>query len=405
MSQRSQVPISGILKNATKVLSHTAFARTAIGFQMEKQFFNVLYPNYKNGIANKIRHIGFRITDLCNLRCHTCGQWGDNGYLRDRDLKELRKQEVPYTRYIEMLHDLKANKHTPILYFWGGEPMLYRGLMDVIHEGAKLGMPSSIATNGTRVAKFAEEFCEAPMFLLQISVDGSCEATHNAARPGQSKNHDSFSEVIEAFETLSEMKKRRGQKLPMLVSLTTISRENFFDLTNIYERLKPYTDLQIFYLSWWIDFESATKHSDDFERRFGESAKLPYGWVGDWSKFDYAELSGQLKDLQKRASGFNSCPVYIMPNLTDEADLRKYYTDHSATFGFNQCVSIFQCPEIDSNGDVSPCRDYHDYIVGNIKDTKLTELWNSERYVKFRQSISQEGIMPVCTRCCGLMGY
>jgi radical SAM protein with 4Fe4S-binding SPASM domain len=60
---------------------------------------------------------------------------------------------------------------------------------------------------------------------------------------------------------------------------------------------------------------------------------------------------------------------------------------------------------VDSNGDLSPCRDYHDYVVGNIKTHTITELWNSERYKAFRRSVATEGLMPVCSRCCGLMGY
>jgi radical SAM protein with 4Fe4S-binding SPASM domain len=61
--------------------------------------------------------------------------------------------------------------------------------------------------------------------------------------------------------------------------------------------------------------------------------------------------------------------------------------------------------EINSNGDVSPCRDYHDYVVGNIKRNYISDLWNSEAYKLFRQSITGKGLMPVCARCCGLMGY
>jgi hypothetical protein len=44
-------------------------------------------------------------------------------------------------------------------------------------------------------------------------------------------------------------------------------------------------------------------------------------------------------------------------------------------------------------------------VVGNIKDATITELWNSPAYRKFRQSLATEGLMPVCSRCCGLMGY
>jgi radical SAM protein with 4Fe4S-binding SPASM domain len=98
-------------------------------------------------------------------------------------------------------------------------------------------------------------------------------------------------------------------------------------------------------------------------------------------------------------------PVTLIPSITGEDNLRAYYTDHGNYFGFNQCISIFQAVEVNSNGDLSPCRDYHDYVVGNIKEATITELWNSPAYRKFRQSLATEGLMPVCSRCCGLMGY
>ena len=39
--------------------------------------------------GGRIRQLSIRITDRCNLRCHTCGQWGDQGYLRGRDRAAL----------------------------------------------------------------------------------------------------------------------------------------------------------------------------------------------------------------------------------------------------------------------------------------------------------------------------
>jgi radical SAM protein with 4Fe4S-binding SPASM domain len=96
--------------------------------------------------------------------------------------------------------------------------------------------------------------------------------------------------------------------------------------------------------------------------------------------------------------------VLIIPNLTSEKDLERYYTDHSATFGYNRCTSVYRAVEINANGDMSPCRDYYDYVVGNVKTHTITELWNSDRYRRFRSSVEQDGLMPVCTRCCGLMG-
>ena len=403
--ERSQVPLSSVLKLSYKMMTRPDYTRAVVSLQAEKNFFNILYPQHNLGRANKIRQIGFRITDLCNLRCHTCGQWGDNGYLLEKDQAELVRSQVSPERYIEQLHDLKRHGHQPILYFWGGEPMLYKGLLDIIDEGARLGMPPTIATNGTNVAKYAERMVSAPMALIQISVDGSNPTTHNAARPGVHKKNNNFQDVIDACEQLQKFKKERGQRLPLVVTLTTINRENYFDLVNIYERFRGLADMHIFYLSWWIDDDAAKAYAQDFRDRFGEDMSLPFGWVGDWNKFDYSVLSQQLKQLERMSKPMNASPVYIMPDITDVEGLTTYYTKHSERFGYNQCVSIYQIPEIDSNGNLSPCRDYHDYVVGNVKDQSIVDLWNSERYVRFRRSITNDGLMPVCSRCCGLMGY
>ena len=203
----------------------------------------------------------------------------------------------------------------------------------------------------------------------------------------------------------AELKKERNVSLPLVASLTTISSRNYLDLVNIYESFKHLTDIQVFYLSWWIDEERAREHDNEFMRRFNQRATLPFGWVGDWRKFDYDALSKELKELKRRSCGPGSTPIYIMPNLFEPEDLHQYYTNHKNTFGFDECTFIYQSGQIDSNGDLSPCRDYHDFVVGNVKEHTVTELWNSQRFVDFRKSVTGEGLMPVCARCCGLMGY
>ena len=403
--RRSSVPVAGILNNALRVLQQPRYAHRLVAFELEKRLFNLRYPNSASGVANAIRQIGFRITDACQLRCHTCGQWGDNGYLPGLDLRALRDQEVPPDRYRALLDDLHAKGHVPILYFWGGEPMLYPGLLDIVEHGARLGMPPTIATNGTRVADAAERMVAAPMLLVQISVDGADATTHDQARPAAGSAGSSFAEVCAAFERLHAVRRSRGAGLPMVVSLTTISRRNYRDLAAIYDRFAALTDLQIYYLSWWIDPDGADAHDAEFHRRFDQPATRPRSWVGDWSHFDYDELACSLAALHRRAAGRRGTPVCVMPALAAATDLRRYYTEHSATFGFTQCISIFQTPEVNSNGDLSPCRDYGDYVVGNVKEHTVTDLWNSDRYVRFRRSVAREGLMPVCARCCGLMGY
>ena len=104
-------------------------------------------------------------------------------------------------------------------------------------------------------------------------------------------------------------------------------------------------------------------------------------------------------------AGIAPHPPLLVPDLERPADLAAYYRDHTRTFGFDRCVSIFATAELNSNGDVSLCRDYHDYTLGNIRETSLVELWNNDRARAFRASLATRGLMPACRRCCGLMGY
>ena len=49
------------------------------------------------------------------------------------------------------------------------------------------------------------------------------------------------------------------------------------------------------------------------------------------------------------------------------------------------------------NGKVKPCRDYE---VGDITQTHAEAIWNGDKYQEFRKLLAQDGMLPICTRCC-----
>lgn len=404
MSKRSKIS-SGVIKKHLGIgLRYPWIGNKLIKLQLEKWWLNKRYPKLAEGQAKRIRQVSIRITDVCNLRCKMCGQWGENGFLHNMDLKELKRNEVSLDRYIEVFQDLVDKGHRPVVYLWGGEPTLYDGWLELLQATTKMGLPASIATNGTRLTQYAQELVDMPMFLLQISMDGHNEETHNRIRKGVGTTN-SFQAIQEGLEAVNKARHDKKAKLPLIASLTTVSRDNSTSLVDIYKHYQDKVDMCVFYPAWWIDQQSADAHDKDFERRFGFAPTLHHGWIGGWTPDDYQALNEQFQELKSLSKGSGKPPVVLIPDITGVDDLKDYYTNHSATFGYNQCVSIFQVVEIDSNGDLSPCRDYHDYIVGNLKENTITELWNSDKYKKFRQSLVKDGLMPVCSRCCGLMGY
>ena len=171
---RSRIALGVVVKNFRRLARHPWIGGKLATLQGEKWLFNLLYPRAHTGEARKIRQLSFRITDLCNLRCHTCGQWGDQGFLHGQNLRDLKKNEVSLDRYLEVLRDLDQHGHHPFVYLWGGEPMLYEGSLELIEAASALRLPTAIATNGTRIAAAAERLVQAPMFLLQFPSTAPC---------------------------------------------------------------------------------------------------------------------------------------------------------------------------------------------------------------------------------------
>lgn len=401
-SKRSFIGPSAFFHLFRPVVRHPWIAARLAALQLDKWFFSALHPRAATGQAGRIRQVGVRITDRCNLRCATCGQWGPAGFMHGQDARARLAQEVSPARYQELWRDLVARGEHPMVYLWGGEPMLYPGCLDVIESAAALRLPVSIATNGTRVADAAARLARAPLFLLQISIDGPTADIHNRIRP-TAGGGDSFSAVNEALaQVRAERDRQRG--LPLMASLTTISRHNAGHLVDIYEAFHDRVDVMVFYLGWWIDAPDLAEHERDFAARFGAVPQTPRGWLGAWQPEDGAALEAELQRLDK-ASRRGRTPVILLPSIRGADALHAYYTHHRERFGYEECVAIYEALEINSNGDVSPCRDYPDYVVGNAKQATLTELWNHPRYLDFRKSLRQDGLMPVCSRCCGLMGY
>ena len=406
MPSRSRIsPRFFVNQLATALTDDWQTAYSLAKYQVAKESFNLRHPfGGKHGKGDSVQLVSLRITDMCNLRCHSCGQWGDNGYLLGESLKDLKQREVPVEVYKQLVDQIVDAGWSPVWYIWGGEPMLYPGLIELLHYISEHGMTISLVSNATNIARRADDILETCK-IIYLSVDGPNEEIHNMQRPGVTENYDNFTDVKAALETLSAEKERRNVAFPYIVPLSCITMYNIDDVVDLYKFTSQFADAQIFYLTWWMDSHSAQAHTEDFERRFGFKPQTHYGWIGTWKDFDHGAIFDRFEEMEKLSETQQRCPPLMMPHLNTREEIQTYYADHNETFNYNQCVSIYMTMEIDSNGDVSLCRDYHDYIIGNIKTDTVMDMWNNEKARKFRTSISSDGIMPVCRRCCGLMGY
>ena len=78
-----------------------------------------------------------------------------------------------------------------------------------MHYIKERGMPISLVSNATNIARRAEDILETCK-IIYLSVDGPNEEIHNTQRPGLTTNYDNFKDVKAALE-ISERRKREAE--------------------------------------------------------------------------------------------------------------------------------------------------------------------------------------------------
>lgn len=387
----SKEPIAAIIP----LLKNPYIITRTLGTMFNKHFR--VKREYRRGDGYShvpIQQVSLKITNACNLRCKTCGQWGETGYNLTKDRHELRKI-VPLERYLELADEVK--KHKPIYYIWGGEPFLYPGIMDLTRRIKENKSLLTLVTNAYFLEKHAEEIVEQQWEALMFSLDGP-EAVHDEIRGKEG----TFARMAAGIKAVRRLREETKKSLPYLMALVTVSKHNAGKLDEIFDAAEELgVDGVVVYWSWFTDESIGRAHTQIFEEKLEVT---PTAWKGYLFDHD-VDIPALLQSLKKIRNKKYSYPVMYIPNLKDD-QLEEYYKSPGNLFGYGPCISVWMTAEVMPNGDVATCRDYPDYIVGNIMENSLAEIWNNKKYVKYRKTLhDQGGTFPICSRCCGLMGW
>jgi radical SAM protein with 4Fe4S-binding SPASM domain len=343
----------------------------------------------------KLRQVSLKITDLCHLRCPMCAQWGANGYNVGADPSALAAEEIrpaQYRRLIDRIAHLR-----PLYYVWGGEPFLYRGLMDVVSHIKRRGSAVAVVSSGHRVAEHAARIVGDRWDILMLSLDGD-RALHDRIRG----RRGTFDRLIQGIEAVLEERERQRSPYPFLMTLSTVCEANAARYDRVFETLEEVggVDLAVHYLSWFVTEEVGRRQTELFENRLGCT---PTAWRGFLGAADGIDVAGLQESMRRVMSRRWSVPFVFVPNIRLD-EVQRYFDEPEETFGHDRCVAPWVTAEIMPNGDVAPCRDYPDYVCGNVKDRGLEEIFRGQRFETFRSELRREGLFPVCARCCGLLG-
>ena len=385
-----KVPLRSILR----LLRSPDLCRQIVRGEFAKCVTAMAQYRWGAGVATDLRQVDIKITNLCDLRCEMCAQWGKTGYNFDRPHDEL-VETVPLEVYQRVVDELAARR--PSYYLWGGEPFLYPDLMPLLAHMKKRSAIISIASNGTRVKKHAEQLVRMGVDNILFSLDGPAELHDRIRRvPG------TFQKLTDTVREINRWKRALGTPKPYIVFLMTLTPktlEHIVATMEIGEEIR--TDFFAIYYSWFTSEKLGRAHQTLMKREFGCDAISWKGYLSDPSRFDVPRLIAELRRVRSRRWTF---PCLTVPDLKED-QISQYFLQPWNTFGNTCCLSPWVATEIQANGDVATCRDHPDYVVGNIKDEPILNIFNNTKYRKFRRRLQTKGLMPVCARCCGLMGF
>ena len=75
------------------------------------------------------RFISFTVTNSCNLRCKMCGQWSEEGYIKNNP--DALSSNLNLNDWKELVDEITQNDIRFVL-IRGGEPFLYSGIIELL---------------------------------------------------------------------------------------------------------------------------------------------------------------------------------------------------------------------------------------------------------------------------------
>jgi radical SAM protein with 4Fe4S-binding SPASM domain len=386
------IPRRNIVRAVRKAVAQPAYAVEAF----KKRLKSSLTYKLCNGYSAYPETISLFLTYRCNLRCKMCGQWGQKGSSHAYPPEELRKQ-LSIDDIRKLLDDVAEFR--PVITLFGGEPLIYEELPEVIRMIKERGMRCNVITNGVLLAKKAASIMDAGIDEIIFSLDGPRDI-HDEIR-GAAKTYD---RAMAGFKKIAGLKKERNTSRPLVNISSTIFEVNYTRLDEIVRSAEEMSASSItFHHLIFLSSEIYSRHDGIFQNYFSCSSHDWEGFIREHTPDIIPEKLIQM--LKKIGSLKTDVDVSVYPNLRD-SEIIKYYT----SFDFlpesykNRCISPWMVAYVFPDGSVRPCQSLN-YSIGNIRDASFKQLWNCDSASIFRKTLKKDKHFPVCTRCTEFYRY
>ncbi|MDM7926612.1 MAG: radical SAM protein, partial [bacterium] len=296
--------------------------------------------------------IDVSLTGKCNLACRYCFYADEMAALDD----------LPARRWTDFFMEA-GGIGVQRLTLSGGEVFTRPDLFPLIDSLIENRMRYSILTNGTLIderviASFGEGKRRLRLDSIQVSIDGSTSAVHDASRPPAS-----FDRALRGLRLL------KAAGFPVTVRVT-INRHNVHDLPAISRLLLDDVGLRSF----------GTNSAD----RFG-SARC-YGQDVVLSSEEWDSAVQTLRELLARYPGRIQASAGPLAFAEDMERIGKAVaegrTELPGRGRLSACGGVFSKMAVLHDGSIVPCNLLPGQVMGKIGETPLQEAWLNGRDIR-----------------------
>ena len=303
--------------------------------------------------------VSWNLTRRCNLSCPHC--YIDSTIRLEENNSELTLQEARL-----VIDELSYLNERLMLVLSGGEPLLRRDIYEIIEYASSGGFIPVLGTNGILLTK------EVVRLLKEAGLRGA-GVSIDSVNP---EEHDRFRGLEGAWElSVSGLRYAREAGIETQIDVTLTDR-NYQEIDRFIEFG---AGLGVKAVNFFFLICTGRAMKADISTSNYESALK-----------DVADRVFKEKRLMVRAR----CAPHIYRILYDEG--------YSIPPGTRGCLAGRSYMRIDPEGNVTPCP-YMPVIVGNIRESSLSEIWNESTYLRLLREGTYKGRCGSCeyTEICG----
>ncbi|MBU3134412.1 radical SAM protein [Clostridium gasigenes] len=366
------------LKNTLKNISHTKHNR----------------DNDKLFATSLPVEIGIQLTNKCNLRCKHCFEWNEDGYLNNRD-DSTKSGELDKSVLNQIFLQTKEAKSN--MYLWGGEPLCYTYWDEVVSILEKDKRWTVICTNGILLDKKLDSLLKiSENIVLLISVDGFEE--ENDAMRGKG----TFKKVIDNIKLFVDLKKKGIFKGEISVNcvISEAMAGKLYSFMEFFETLGINT--VYFGYPWYLPEETASNMDIYFKEKFNWLKTLEDNYIPSWHSYKYhlnkEVLDILIPEIQRLNSRVWNIRIRFQPAL-EIPQIEKFIAGEESTAqDRNCCLSMSNRMNVLPSGEVTVCKNFPEFTVGDLNNETVEDLWHNDSIRKCREILGSK-LTPVCSKC------